>query len=121
MSKVLTKACPDKGMVFRWGGDEFVTVLPNSSESECRSIMSKVNELCNKQKYDNFKLSIAQGFSLYNEKDSIDEVLRESEDKVYRQKILDNKSVRKSVAPLKQTHLNKNIETEDHTKRVGEY
>lgn len=122
MSKVLTKACPDKGMVFRWGGDEFVTVLPNSSESECRSIMSKVNELCNKQKYDNFKLSIAQGFSLYNEKDSIDEVLRESEDKVYRQKILDNKSVRMSmVSTLKQTLQNKNIETEDHTKRVGEY
>lgn len=122
MSKVLKDACNEKGFVFRWGGDEFVTVLPNSNEIECAEYMEKVSKLCEEENSENFKLSIAQGYSLINKDTSIDESLRESEDKVYRQKILDKKSVRTSILhTLRENLQSKNVETEEHTARVEKH
>lgn len=125
MSKVLKKACKDcddKGLIFRWGGDEFVILLPKSSEKECAEVMNKVSELCNKEVYEKFRLSIAQGYSLLTKDNNIDEALRESENKVYKQKILDNKSIRSSILTTLRSNLqNKNVETEEHTERVAKH
>ena len=109
-------------MVFRWGGDEFITLIPNSTEKDCIEFIEKVNNLCDKKIYDNFKLSISQGHSMINEHTNLDDALREAEDKVYRQKILDNKSVRVSILnTLRESLEEKNLETQEHTKRVAKY
>ena len=122
MSSVLKEVCGDNGLVFRWGGDEFITLIPNSTEKDCIEFIEKVNNLCDKKIYDNFKLSISQGHSMINEHTNLDDALREAEDKVYRQKILDNKSVRVSILnTLRESLEEKNLETQEHTKRVAKY
>ena len=60
------------------------------------------------------------GYSILNEGDSIDKVLVEAEDNVYRKKMLSDRSVRVSMLEtLKMNLANKNVETEKHTQRVS--
>lgn len=120
MSKILLKASDEVGTVFRWGGDEFVILLPGFSDLQCASMMKKIDDLCENTIYENINLSISMGCSILNEGDSIDRVLVEAEDKVYRKKMLSNKLVRASILETLKVNLaNKNVETEKHTQRVS--
>lgn len=122
ISDILTKSSNGRGIVFRWGGDEFVILLPNSSDIDCSNVMNKIHDLCNVKDYDNITLSISLGYSILDKGDSIDSVLAEAEDKVYRQKMLSNSEVRKSMLENLKNNLEiKNVETERHTERVSKY
>lgn len=122
ISNILLEASTSKDMVFRWGGDEFIVILPNSSDLECKSFIEKVNTLCNQDINKNFKLSIAQGYSLFREGDDIDYVLSDSENKAYREKVSNSKSIRTSILDTLTRNLQlKNIETKEHTDRVYNY
>lgn len=122
VADIFKKVSKDQYFVFRWGGDEFVTLIPNASEEMCQDYMNQVEEMCRQSNDEFFKLSIAQGYAMLTKTDKIDDILRESENKVYREKILQNKSVRTSVmATLKKNLQLKNIETEEHTDRVAKY
>lgn len=124
MSKILVKASKGVGSVFRWGGDEFVILLPGFSDVECADIMKKIDDLCESTVCGNvnINISISMGYSILNEEDSVDKVLVEAEDKVYRKKMLGGKSVRASMLKtLKMNLANKNVETEKHTERVAEF
>lgn len=122
MANIFKKVSRDQYFVFRWGGDEFVTLIPNASEEMCQDYINQVEEMCRQSNDEFFKLSIAQGYAMLTENDKIDDVLRESDNKVYRRKIMQNKSVRASVmATLNKNLQLKNIETEEHTERVSNY
>lgn len=124
----LRLTCPKKSLIFRWGGDEFVILLPNSSEDECKKLMSQINQSCAKNSWyaqnedEDFKLSMSLGYSLFKDKSAnIDKVLQDAEDKLYRQKMLSQKSVRRSLLISLQNSLkNRNLETQEHTQRIVE-
>lgn len=122
VASVYKKVSQDNYFVFRWGGDEFITIIPNATEEKCNAFMEAVRMNCHQSEHEFFHLSIAQGAALLNEHDTINDALKESEDKVYREKILQNKSVRASImSTLNKTLQIKNIETEEHTNRVANY
>lgn len=122
IAAVYKKVSRDQYFVFRWGGDEFITIIPNATKEKCETFMEEVRKNCHQSENEFFQLSVAQGASLLNEHDNIDNILQESEDKVYREKILQNKSVRTSImSTLNKTLQVKNIETEEHTNRVANY
>lgn len=114
------KACCDQSKTaFRLGGDEFCIVMPHASKEECMIFINQINEYCAKEKYNNIEISISLGFALLEKGQDINAILSEAEDKVYKQKILDSKSIRIStLSSLKGNLHNKNIETEEHTERV---
>lgn len=120
ITMVLKEACEDKGMVCRIGGDEFVVLLPNSSEKDCEIIIKKIFEKCKNYNHELVDLSIALGVSVTNSLDkSIYDSLKEAEDKVYRQKLLQANSVRSSMMySLKAGLETKSMETEEHTERI---
>lgn len=121
ISEILLKVVNDKGFVFRWGGDEFITVLLNACDADCINFINQVKELCDKNKSESFKISIAQGYSIIKDND-IDYALRESENKAYKEKISSSKSMRESmIQTLEQNIQLKNIETKEHTERVYNY
>lgn len=86
IANILAKACDDKGFVIRWGGDEFITVLPNSSDEQCVNFIKEVNNLCSNVKENIYKLSISQGYCLMTKKININEALRLSDDNMYIEK-----------------------------------
>lgn len=120
---VLNKACGDKGFVFRWGGDEFMILLPNCNEYSCERMVEKIRSECKKDDYSYIELSIALGEVVkYSLEEDIDKCIKEVEERVYRQKLLEHNSVRSSMMnSLKKSLEAKNMETEEHTERVESY
>ncbi len=120
---VLNKACGDKGFVFRWGGDEFMILLPNCNEYSCERMVEKIRSECKKDDYSYIELSIALGEVVkHSLEENIDKCIKEVEERVYRQKLLEHNSVRSSMMnSLKKSLEAKNMETEEHTERVESY
>lgn len=123
ISNVLTSCIDDNGFVFRWGGDEFVILLPNCNESFCEEMICKINEACENHSYEFINLSIALGDSIkHTIEEDIYTCVKEVEEKVYRRKLLEKKSVRSSVIDsLKKGLEEKNLETQEHTDRVAQF
>lgn len=119
-AKQLQAVSPEKAMIFRWGGDEFVILLPHSNEVECESLIQRMITACETCECENVKLSMSLGYSLFNSKaDNIDQVMQATENKLYRQKMLNGKSLRSSIlSSLLDSLESKNIETRAHADRV---
>lgn len=86
IANILKETCGDKGIVFRWGGDEFISLLIDVDEDDCKKYIEEVNLVCKNRYYKNLKVSISQGYSIFNEKSNIDKVLREADFMLYKDK-----------------------------------
>lgn len=120
---VLERVCGEEGFVFRWGGDEFMVLMPNCDEARCEKIIEKIQAECNAREYSYIKLSIALGGTVKYEKDENNyQLIKEVEEMVYRQKLLERDSVSSSMLTSLQKSLEaKNMETEEHGERVEKY
>ena len=105
--------------IFRWGGDEFVTLIINASEEDCQNYIDKVNKLC--KEVSNYNISISQGYAMFSSKDdSIDTVLREADKMLYTNKDLNKKLVSRSMINRIMSNLNKKgIETDNHINSIS--
>jgi diguanylate cyclase (GGDEF)-like protein/PAS domain S-box-containing protein len=123
IAQILKDVCEPKGYVFRWGGDEFIILIPNCNEIQCEHIIKDITNKCEQVKYKFMQLSIALGEGIkYSLEEDIYECIKKVEEKVYRQKLLEKKSIRSSIVEsLKKSLEEKNMETNEHTERVAGY
>lgn len=123
ISKVLQDTCGQKGNVFRWGGDEFVILLPNCNEAMCEAVIDEIEQACKEDEQQFVQLSIALGETVkHTLEDNIYDYIVKVEKKVYRQKLLERKSVKNSMLDaLRKTLEEKSMETNEHTSRVVSY
>jgi len=123
IAKILKEICQPKGYVFRWGGDEFIILIPNCNETQCEQIIKDITNRCEQVEYKFMQLSIALGEVIkYSLEEDIYECITKVEEKVYRQKLLEKKSIKSSIVEsLKKSLEEKNMETNEHTERVAKY
>lgn len=122
IAQILKNSCKETDFVFRIGGDEFVILIPKIEENEYKIIINKIFESCKNYKHELIDISIALGASITNDLNkNIYETFKEAEDKVYRQKLLQENSINSSIMYSLKTGLEtKSMETEEHTERVLE-
>lgn len=120
ITNIIKESCKDKGYVCRIGGDEFVILVPNADEKYCEAIIKDILNKCKNKKQDFINISISLGASTTdNINKDIHQTFKEAEDKVYRQKLLQEKSIRSSIMnSLKVGLETKSVETEEHTERL---
>jgi diguanylate cyclase (GGDEF)-like protein/PAS domain S-box-containing protein len=120
IAQMLRDVCNEGQLIFRTGGDEFVILIPNSTDYECENIIKEIFKQCKNYKHDLIDVSISLGTSITNSLDkSVYDALQEAEDKVYRQKLLQKNSFNSSMMYSLQIGLQtKSLETEEHTERV---
>lgn len=120
IAQVLRDVCTERELIFRTGGDEFVILIPNTTDYECENIIKKIIRQCRNYKHDLIDLSIALGSAItWDFNKTIYDSLKEAEDNVYRQKLLQKNSLNSSIMYSLQAGLQtKSLETEEHTERV---
>lgn len=115
------KACSREGdLVARWGGDEFIIVLPNADCHVADEMVKKIRKMCAEDNEDNLNLSIALGWAAKTDTDlDMQKLYKDAEEFMYQVKLTEGKSYRKnSIDSLMTTLYEKSEETEEHTQRL---
>jgi diguanylate cyclase (GGDEF)-like protein/PAS domain S-box-containing protein len=122
-AEVIKKCCRKDDMVCRWGGDEFLVVLPNTSAQTAEEIIKRIKIACMKYETEHLRLSIALGYATKEKPgETLVGVIKEAEERMYRQKLNEGKSFRNSIiSTLLATLFAKSVETEEHAQRLKEY
>ncbi len=118
----IQRACSVNDFVARWGGDEFIILLPKTKSEEAEEIIKKIKENYSQTKFKSIDISISFGWDTKENMDKeIAVILKNAEDCMYRNKTLENESVRsKMIKTIINTLHEKNPAEERHSKRVSE-
>ena len=121
-AEVLKKCCRAEDIVARWGGDEFSILLPKTDEDVLSEIIKRVKSKSNKTRGGKIPLSISLGVSTKTKRNQdFTKVIKKAEDNMYRQKLIDSKSIISSIiSSLEKTLFEKSVKTERHTEKVRE-
>ncbi len=117
---LLQKNCKADALIARWGGDEFVVFLPQTSLSEAEEITRQIGNTPIAVRSGSLQCSLSLGCSVKNSpEDSIADILRQAEESMYRHKLLNGKSYRNAVInTLLATLYENSNETEEHSRRL---
>lgn len=114
--------CRAGDVVARWGGDEFVILLPRTTSEEAKRIVKKIKVASINQQVNAIHMSISFGWaSKERGEDDILKVLKNAEDHMYRLKTIENAGLRGNViGTIINTLHEKNPREEQHSKRVSD-
>jgi diguanylate cyclase (GGDEF)-like protein len=120
IAALLRECCRKEDLIARLGGDEFGIFLPNTNDRVAMEITNRINVACNNGSQGRLRLSIALGaVTKMDLSQDFRTIMKEAEDRMYRNKLLESKSVRSSIiASLRQSLFEKSHETEEHTQRL---
>lgn len=123
VASLLKKHCRPNDVVARWGGDEFVIFMPRTEINRAEEIIRSIKDTDVPVKESGLHLSLSLGCSSRSTAtESIETVMREAEDYMYHQKLLEGKSYRNAIInTLLATLYEKSNETEEHSKRMEKY
>ena len=119
-ANILKKCCRDEDIVARWGGDEFVILLPQTSKDEIKTIYQRIKKEIKNIETETVKLSITFGYTTKTkENEDINTVFKKAEDWMYRRKLVESKNVHANIIDsLKQTLHESSHENFEHCQRL---
>ena len=117
---IFREACREEDIIARWGGDEFLILLPQTTAREADEVCSRIKRVSQKTGIMGLPVSIAFGSACKeNVAISMEVVIREAEDRMYRHKLVEGQSIKQAVIKAMLTTLEeKSFETEEHIRRM---
>lgn len=95
-AQALKNSCRSDDFIFRIGGDEFVIILPRTHLQQAKALVKRIrNTIRDAQKDDSTYLSVSFGCAektLFTP--TMEDVLRQAEDSMYREKLVESKSTK---------------------------
>jgi len=129
MADIIKESCGNKAIPIRFGGDEYCVILYNTDCQQAERVIENIKNRCREYKdsVDNelFYPSIALGCDTVSDNNkTLTEALRVAEDKMYKNKLFEGKSVHSAAAlisSIKAAMHEKSFETEEHSARLSVY
>ena len=120
IAAILRESCRKEDLVARLGGDEFGIFLPKTNDRVAVEITDRIKLSCTNASQGPIGVSIALGaVTKMDFSEDFQNIMKETEDRIYRNKLLESKSVRSSIiSSLRHTLFAKSYETETHTQRL---
>ncbi|MCJ7665775.1 MAG: diguanylate cyclase, partial [Actinobacteria bacterium] len=120
IAKALKVSLRSEDILARWGGDEFVAILPKTNIKEAKDILERVKIELKQKSTKIMPLSVAFGVSTKEDASkNISEVIKDAEDKMYRHKMVKERSFHSSlISSLEKALEERYYDTEEHVKRM---
>ncbi len=117
---IVRECCRKEDIIGRWGGDEFVILLPRTDIQAAQGLGQRIMNACKDVRVKDVPLSLSLGVACRGkEEKELGEVLVEAEDNMYRHKLTESRSARSvTLQALLRTLAAKSFETEAHTLRM---
>lgn len=121
-AEIFRESCRQDDIVSRWGGDEFIVLLPRCDGVTTFRVFERINDSFISINSLPIQINISLGMAIQNSLDQdIRDVIREAEEKMYRNKLLESRSTRGSlIKSLEKTLWERSHETEEHCRRMQE-
>jgi diguanylate cyclase (GGDEF)-like protein/PAS domain S-box-containing protein len=89
IAEILKKSCKKTDVISRWGGDEFIILMPNAMKKDTDNIIKRIKERCDHAKFrEELPMSVAIGAATKTEIDQdINNVIMEAESRMYSHKL----------------------------------
>lgn len=120
MAKVLKQSCRLTDIIARWGGDEFVVLLPKMDLENGKKVCERIRNACVEIVDCAIPLSAAVGLATKDtEGAQLNEIFSVAENKMYNDKLLKSKRVREDIVDSLESRLASHCFVDkDHCERV---
>lgn len=117
---VLKETCRSEDIITRWGGDEFIVLLPQTPAETALEISERIKTKCQQYNVNNVPFTISIGTAAKAKaEEPLAKVQKVAEDRMYRHKLQNYREIKGALLKSVYRKLQeKGFETEDHIRRV---
>ncbi len=121
ISNAIRKSCRKNDIIARWGGDEFIILLLNTTSDEAKIVCDQIKTNCAQIKIAGTEPSISLGYATkVNAEQDINSIIIKAEDMMYRNKLTEHQSIKANTINMILTTLHeKNPIEQLHSHRVS--
>jgi diguanylate cyclase (GGDEF)-like protein/PAS domain S-box-containing protein len=120
IANVLKESFRSEDILARWGGDEFVAILPKTNAKKALSILNRIKTRLTQESTKTMPLNVAFGLTVKESiSKKISEVIKEAEDRMYTHKLSKKQSSHSSIiSSLEKALEERDYETKEHVVRM---
>ncbi len=123
VAEIMKSVCRSDDILARWGGDEFVILLPKTSAADTEDIVERIKNECGKTNSRKIPASLSLGAATKEKvSQDIQSIVIDAEGNMYKNKLAQKESLTSSIIfALEQALYEKSSETKEHTDRMHDF